>query len=90
LKSARDENMKKNNLHAAIALSVGAVVFLLFLKMQYFYAGVITWAMICISLIIIGILDINKNRVTFENVMLVAGPSILLIGLISFFSKIYF
>jgi hypothetical protein len=53
--------MKKIHLHAAITLCVGAVVFLLFLKMQYFYAGMITWAMICISLIIIGILDIKKT-----------------------------
>jgi hypothetical protein len=81
--------MKKIHLHAAITLSVGAVVFLLFLNMEYFYAGVITWAMICISWVIIGLWDIKKNRVTFDNVMSVAIGSIPLGMLIFFISKSY-
>ena len=49
----------------------------------------VTWVVICLSLMGVGILDIKKNRIKFDNVILVAGTLILLIGLFLFFSKAY-
>jgi hypothetical protein len=79
--------MKSIHAQAAIALLIGAVVFLLFLNMQNFYGSLITTISTCLSVITIGIVDIKRNRVNFNNAILVITMSIPLVGIILFMSK---
>jgi hypothetical protein len=79
--------MKKIHLHAAIALLIGAAIFLLFLSMQNFYASLLTMVATCLSVIAIGILDIKRDRANFSNVILLFSMSIPLIGILLFISK---